>query len=640
MITIRETILNEGQEFSYNLSEFPEINTDSCSIDKITVINNSIAVASIIDSKHFSIKINSYDNWTFNVLLLLKYEIAPSEYTYKTFEIQYKIDKPISALKIKNIGTTIGKITIKHLSKAPQGTFSTCITDVTPHSNMFELHTFSSSAINYDFNITAGSTLYIISDMKTWANIYSKNQIIIDFEDAEIGGDISALINGNTTLPDYCFMSLFEGSKFKSVSKDLLSQFTTMSKYCFEYMFKDCVNLMEMPNLLATELAYGCYWGMFKGCTSLVNVEVLPATTVPNYAYKEMFKGCTSLKTYSTTSDWLYYRGGYDDISDKLTSVLVSKIPEGETLSSIGSKGDSIYVPEGYLGFISGVNYMEGGAVECTYKFENNQFVIKAVFKNSEGTITSEETYKLSEGQSHTFESFGTFSCNYNTELDCLVLETTNAEYGLIFQAGSFKYKSISRDFKATYFGINSCNAMFQNCTSFDDYISFETSPTLSESCFENMFSGCSSNTSSHFPYWNNLTIINNAPKAFKCMFKDNTSIKTISFPKVHGSENMFESLCENCTSLTNAYIYSGSNTSSSLIGNGIYNAAFKGCSSLTTLHYYHNTAPSETYTYHWVDGVTKSGTFTKSKYATWTDTAKGISYIPASFTIQTSTWS
>lgn len=640
MITIRETILNEGQEFSYNLSEFPEINTDSCSIDKITVINNSIAVASIIDSKHFSIKINSYDNWTFNVLLLLKYEIAPSEYTYKTFEIQYKIEKPISALKIKNIGTTIGKITIKHLKNAPQGTFSTCITDGAPYSNMFELHTFSSSAINYDFNITAGSTLYIISDMEKWADYRSKNQIIIDFEDAEIGGDISALINGNTTLPAYCFMSLFEGSKFKSVSKDLLSQFTTMSNYCFENMFKNCVNLMEIPNLLATELAQGCYWGMFQGCTSLVNVEVLPATTLPNYAYKEMFKGCTSLKTYSTTSDWLYHRGSTSDVWDVFTSVLVSKIPEGETLSSIGSEGDYDYVPEGYLGFITGINYDDSNAVECTYKFENNQFVIKSVFKNSEGTITSEETYKLSEGQSHTVESFGTFSCNYNTELDCLVLETTNAKYGLNFQAGSFKYKSISSDFKATYFGIQSCNAMFQNCTSFDSYISFGNSPTLSEGCFENMFSGCSSNTNYHFPYWNDLTIINNAPRAFRCMFKDNTKIISIIFPRVIGSESMFESFCENCTSLTDAYIHSGSKTSSSLIGNGIYNAAFRGCSSLTKLQYYHNTAPSETYTYLWVDGVTKSGTFTKSKYATWTDTKKGTSYIPASFTIQTSTWS
>jgi hypothetical protein len=40
-----------------------------------------------------------------------------------------------------------------------------------------------------------------------------------------------------------------------------------------------------------------------------------------------------------------------------------------------------------------------------------------------------------------------------------------------------------------------------------------------------------------------------------------------------------------------------------------------------------------------WVYNVSASGTFTKSKYATWSNPSKGQDTIPTNFTITTSTY-
>lgn len=65
----------------------------------------------------------------------------------------------------------------------------------------------------------------------------------------------------------------------------------------YGYMFSDCRSLVQAPVLPATNLGVYCYYGMFSNCTSLTTAPVLPATTLISSCYVNMFRGCTSLNT-------------------------------------------------------------------------------------------------------------------------------------------------------------------------------------------------------------------------------------------------------------------------------------------------------------------------------------------------------
>ena len=93
----------------------------------------------------------------------------------------------------------------------------------------------------------------------------------------------------------------FSTGKFKAYGKigALDGYYSKLASYCYEYMFRGCTSLTQVPELPATTLAYLCYSAMFYGCTSLTTLpeNLLPATTLAERCYGSMFKGCTSLTT-------------------------------------------------------------------------------------------------------------------------------------------------------------------------------------------------------------------------------------------------------------------------------------------------------------------------------------------------------
>ena len=68
---------------------------------------------------------------------------------------------------------------------------------------------------------------------------------------------------------------------------------TSNARFC--YLFKDCSQLIQAPELPAETLADRCYYGMFYGCTSLTQAPELPAKALAGYCYYDMFSGCTGL---------------------------------------------------------------------------------------------------------------------------------------------------------------------------------------------------------------------------------------------------------------------------------------------------------------------------------------------------------
>ena len=98
-----------------------------------------------------------------------------------------------------------------------------------------------------------------------------------------------------TTLTDYCYQYMFYGCKSLITATELPA--TTLVDNCYSYMFQDCTSLTTAPELPAATLYGGCYSGMFWNCTSLTKAPALPVTTLAGGCYAYMFWNCTSLTT-------------------------------------------------------------------------------------------------------------------------------------------------------------------------------------------------------------------------------------------------------------------------------------------------------------------------------------------------------
>lgn len=80
---------------------------------------------------------------------------------------------------------------------------------------------------------------------------------------------------------------------------------TTLSSWCFTYLFYNCTALTSSPTLPATTLANCCYYIMFAECSNLTTLPSLPALSLPAYCCYYMFKNCSKIKL-SSTQIWEY----------------------------------------------------------------------------------------------------------------------------------------------------------------------------------------------------------------------------------------------------------------------------------------------------------------------------------------------
>ncbi len=168
-----------------------------------------------------------------------------------------------------------------------------------------------SSTAGSSFNVTTGDVICFRGDNSTYGEIvsgpngdrYIWNTFKKSTASFDLSGNIMSLVNstnfsGITTLTGSLnFYAMFSNTSGVTDAKDLILPATTLTKFCYGFMFNRCTNLTTAPELPATTLAEFCYEGMFERCTSLTTAPELPATTLAPYCYSEMFSGCTSLTT-------------------------------------------------------------------------------------------------------------------------------------------------------------------------------------------------------------------------------------------------------------------------------------------------------------------------------------------------------
>ena len=104
------------------------------------------------------------------------------------------------------------------------------------------------------------------------------------------------------TLAEDCYTWMFHDcTSLVTVPSDLLPATNLTGGFaCYSSMFSGCTSLTTAPDLPATRLEEACYLQMFENCTALVNAPELPATTLAGQCYDNMFHGCTSLKIAPT----------------------------------------------------------------------------------------------------------------------------------------------------------------------------------------------------------------------------------------------------------------------------------------------------------------------------------------------------
>ena len=168
-------------------------------------------------------------------------------------------------------------------------------------------------------------------------------------------------------------------------------------------------------------------------------------------------------------------------------------------------------------------------------------------------------------------------------------------------------------------------SAMFQNCTSLIESIQELPATTLAEECYSYMFSRCSS-----LRLTPDLPATTLAPSCYMYMFSNTNITAGPELPATTLAKECYAFMFNNCKSLITA-----PDLLATTLAPSCYWSMFKGCSVLTYIKCLgytsggntgDNDRPMTEYTDAWVDGVQPYGTFIKNPNMTW---PTGISGIP-----------
>ena len=154
-----------------------------------------------------------------------------------------------------------------------------------------------------------------LTQINTFYSLFSNNSKLLSAKN---------LILPATTLTNYCYSFMFLNCTNFTTAPKLLPA-TTLADYCYYSMFSDCTKLTSAPELPATKLASSCYNNMFENCYSLVNAPELPATELESNCYSYMFINCRSLNyikaMFTTTPVTDYTRDWVDGVASTGTFV-------------------------------------------------------------------------------------------------------------------------------------------------------------------------------------------------------------------------------------------------------------------------------------------------------------------------------
>ncbi len=180
-------------------------------------------------------------------------------------------------------------------------------------------------------------TLEYSTDAVNWTEWYGKQISSVNGKLYLRGTDNTYITNGNnkqfvlTGTAIACSGNIETLLDYETVGKN---SHPPMKSNCFAYLFKECANLTEAPELPATTLATACYSGMFIKCTSLTEAPELPATTLKNSCYSYMFSQCTNLTKAPDLPAEVLKQKCYRNMFQECTSLTEAPDLPAETLAT------------------------------------------------------------------------------------------------------------------------------------------------------------------------------------------------------------------------------------------------------------------------------------------------------------------
>ena len=404
-----------------------------------------------------------------------------------------------------------------------------------------------------------------------------------------LSGNIMSLLDRSllkASVPQHAFDRLFYNESKIVDASNLKLPATTLAASCYYDMFYGCTSLTTAPAILpATKLASSCYGGMFYGCTSLTTAPaILPATKLASHCYECMFYYCTSLTTAPELPATKLASSCYEYMFSGCTSLTTAPELPATTLAE-----------SCYYGMFRG----------CT----------------SLTTAPALPTTTLAQ------------SCYGSMFSDCKTLTTAPQRTATALASQCYSY-------------------MFKGCTNLTTAPELPAT-TLAYGCYGDMFSGCTSLTKApELP----ATTLALASDCYRGMFYYCTSLTTApALPATTLEWNCYDSMFEGCTSLTTApalpattlafkcyyqmFYYCTSLTKApelpaTTLADYCYSYMFYSCTSLNYIKMLATDISVPSCLRNWVSGVAATGTFVKSKDATWDVT--GINGVPSGWTIVT----
>ena len=400
-----------------------------------------------------------------------------------------------------------------------------------------------------------------------------------------VSGNVMSLLYGDnfrnqTSLSgkNYAFYKLLNNSKVVDAS-NLILPATTLSNYCYFYMFANCTSLTSAPALHATTLTNYCYDNMFRGCTSLTSAPALPATTLAEACYSEMFFGCTSLTTAPTLPATTLAKSCYDSMFGGCTSLTSAPVLSATTLAS---------------------NCYDSMFVNCT-----NLTLAPALLV----TTLADSCYARM------------FNGCANLTTAPVLPATTLADYCYESMFANCTSLTSAPALPATTLTEDCYSGMFAYCTSLTSAPALQAT-TLANYCYSGMFIGCTSLSTAPTLHATSL-----AYECYSNMFYNCTSlISAPALPAITLAERCYAEMFKGCTSLTSA-----PELPAPILTTGCYDSMFYGCSSLNYIKALFTTKPGTSYTFNWVKGVAALGTFIKN--AAWN--VRGVNGVPSGWNTQ-----
>ncbi len=436
-----------------------------------------------------------------------------------------------------------------------------------------------------------------------------------------------------TVLADFCYETMFSDCTSLTATPDLPA--TELAGFCYSGMFYGCTSLIETLDLPATKLTAHCYSGMFYGCTSLIKAPELPATELTEYCYSEMFCDCTNLNhvkalftdepSESTTSDWLYGvapTGTFVKSKNATWDVRgASGIPVGWTVETDAGTSDDPQKPNpeepSYLTFVS-----TGESTISLIKIGNPDPIILEYSVNGSSwtPYTIGGAITISNGENLMFRAGETgnecFSKGVN---DYYQFEIS----GEVVAKGNIM-SLLDRTCRKNDIPSYAFYSLFCDCKGLTEAPELPATE-LTEYCYSGMFSGCKSLMKAPA-----LPATKLASACYRLMFIDcNSLTEAPALPATELAPSCYANMFNTCMKLRTVPELPATN-----LVEGCYDHMFAYCVNLNYVKALFTDEPSEKTTYEWLGGIWTTGTFVKSKDATWD--VRGVSGIPEGWTVIT----